>query len=144
MQVSATRAGCVRFDFQFGASVADAWAYPQLTFNASDGAPTGSDGVRYTLIAPPNTNVKAMNLIFFDMAGSQWSAKTRADISNPKPQELTVLLKDAMWDHQGAPPADPSSPITAEKVLKIGVGLNLENSGSNASMEVCELSWVRF
>jgi hypothetical protein len=144
MQVSAAQAGCVRFDFQFGADVADAWAYPQLTFNASDGPPTGTDGVRYMLTTPPNANVKAMNLIFFDMAGSQWSARTKANTSDPNPQELTVLFKDAMWDHQGAPPVGPSAPITAGKVLKIGVGLNLVNSGSNASMQVCKLSWVRF
>ena len=138
----AREAGCIYFDFNFPASVTDAWAYPQLSFNGSDAPPAGADGVRYTLQTPPNANLKSQNVIWFDKDDAQFSAHTRANASDGSPQQMTVLFKDALWDHQGPPPSDPT--IGAGRVGKMAVGLNLAKSGAAAQMAVCGLEWIRF
>jgi hypothetical protein len=142
----AHEAGCIHFDFNFPASVKDAWAYPQLSFNGSDAPPAGADGVRYTLQMPPSASLNGQNVIWFDKDDAQFSAHTSANASDGSPQQMTVLFKDALWDHQGPAPADPTATIEAGRVGKMAVGLNLVKmkSGAVAQMTVCDLEWIRF
>ena len=143
---------CVRFATAFGPSVVDAWSYPQLAVaNASGSVPWVADGLRFTLMgleATPGAaveEVEGYNVIFFDGSGSQFMVQTRTNISEgPRPQQLTVLLGDAVWNHNGPAPSRPSQSISAADVTHIGIGLNAKVNDIVTAMTVCDLNWIRF
>lgn len=136
--------GCVRFEFTFDATTHDAWAYPQLTFNATTAPPATMDGIRYTIQAvgfSPDAHVTEMATIFFDSNGTQYVAGTGAKAPDPDPQQITVLLRDAAWGGNGPPPLEP---LNAGVVSQLALGLNLDRASSQGFLTVCDLRWVRF
>ena len=143
---------CVRFVTAFGPNVADAWSYPQLTVaNASGSVPWVADGLRFTLMGleaspyPAVEEVVGYNVLFFDGIGTQFIVKTSPNISKGlEPQELTILLRDSIWNHNGPVPTRPSQPIAAAEVTKIGIGLNARVANITTAMTVCDLRWIRF
>jgi hypothetical protein len=151
--VSTARQGCVHFDLMFGASVVDAWGYPELTFNASTRPPVGTDGLRFSIIGlaahhsggseQDSSTIKAVNAIFFSPNQTQYQAPTKANFSDTREQSFTLFFKDAVWVRNGPP---PSRQLDANGVAQLAVGLNLNSpaAGLTGSMDVCDLRWVRF
>lgn len=136
--------GCVSFRFTFSAATTDAWAYPQLVFNATTAPTPAIDGIRYSVQAvgvSAGAKVKQMDVIFFTRNGTQYNVQTRANPADPRPQNMTVLLQDATWGGFGP---TPTLPLNASMIVKMAVGLNLDRASSAANMTVCGLRWVRF
>ena len=57
---------------------------------------------------------------------------------------VCLLLVFVHRDGVGAPPADPSAPISASNIGALSVGVNLKQASRTTEMTVCDLRWVRF
>ena len=166
--VGSSSSACVRFTFEFGAGVTDAWAFPQLgPFNATSRPPSGADGIRFSIAAlqahhgdagvrdghaeddgnaplPPGA-IKEVRSIFFTSNGTQFNAATHVNVTDTGTQEVTLLLRDAAFGGNGPPPP-PGFRLDVARLSELALGLNLENpaAGFGAQMDVCDLRWVRF
>ena len=150
--VNVSAAGsCATFTLAFGAQVADAWAYPQLSFDMLHSPPSDIDGIRFTLTnlstTPPIATPPEYHAMFFNRTSGTQYAQTLSVAgagSGAAGQEVTVLLRNAHWDGIGVAPSDPSAPIEARDIGALSVGLNLKQTGHTSVMSVCDLRWVRF
>jgi hypothetical protein len=135
-------AECVHFAITFAETTPDPWAYPTLSFNASTAPPGDMDGIRFTVggvsASASSGGVKQLNALFTDKNGTGYLSPF---VGGPVDQEFTMLLRNAEWNNQGPL---PPGPLTASSIARVQLGLNLIRGGGTASMNVCNLRWVRF
>jgi hypothetical protein len=139
VQVTTPKDKCIEFAFAFDKTTADAWAYPMLEFNTPP--PADADGIRYWIEGVgASVPISQLNVIFFDAKGTQYIMDTQVNVTDPSPQQVTVLMRDARYDGFGP----PGTSIMAAQVSRLAVGLNLAQHPSTAHMTVCSMNWVRF
>jgi hypothetical protein len=149
---SAAGPGCVQFSYDFGPTVGDAWAYPQLRFNSSTRPTADTDGILVTIkvlgVTPPiDSSMISHTALFWDSNNTQYGLEMRTNESDyDAPQEMTLLLRDSAWDHigHGPRPLDPDGPIAAVAIAQLALGVNLKANNHVYKMAICDLSWARW
>ena len=148
--------GCVQFAFDFGRTPSpvgpksNAWAYPQLSFNASDAPAANMDGVRFAFKILSGTPIASGAIshtgLFFDAEGVQYGvAMPTNESALGVPQVVTLLVKNTAWDHIGTPPVKKQTgPIPVADIARLALGVSLRAGEGAYKMAVCDLEWVRW